>query len=79
MWQETKDGLYKEFIFADFSEAFAFMTRVAAIAEEQNHHPRWENTYNKVKIWLSTHEADDSITAQDRQMADAIDKAKQIA
>ena len=49
-WQETKHGLYKQFTFRDFKEAFAFMTRVAALAEEQGHHPRWENEWSVVQI-----------------------------
>jgi 4a-hydroxytetrahydrobiopterin dehydratase len=75
MWQETKDGLYKEFRFADFAEAFAFMTRVAALAEARQHHPRWENNWNTVKVWLLSHDAGDAITDKDRELASAIDKA----
>ncbi len=75
MWQETKDGLYKEFSFTDFVEAFAFMTKVAALAEARQHHPRWENNWNVVKIWLSTHSAGDAITDKDRELAKAIDES----
>lgn len=73
MWQETKHGLYKQFNFTDFREAFAFMTRVATLAEEFNHHPRWENEWSVVQIWLSTHETGGKITDVDRQLAKAID------
>ncbi len=73
MWQETKDGLYQHFSFADFKQAFEFMTRVAEIAEGLQHHPRWTNEYNRVEIWLSTHSANDSITDKDRDLAQAID------
>lgn len=73
MWQETKHGLYKQFNFADFREAFAFMTRVATLAEEMDHHPRWENEWNVVQIWLITHEAGGNISDKDRQMAKEID------
>ena len=73
MWQETKDGLYKGFEFSDFAQAFAFMTRVAAVAEGVQHHPRWTNEYNDVQIWLSTHEAKGKITDKDRDLAKAID------
>lgn len=81
MWQETKQGkpvsrtssLYRKFEFADFAQAFAFMERVAKIAEGIQHHPRWTNEYNKVEIWLSTHSAGDKVTDKDRQLADAID------
>lgn len=74
MWQETKDGLYKQFEFKDFKAAFSFMTEVAALAEAQQHHPRWTNEYNKVEVWLSTHEAGDQITDKDRALAAAIDE-----
>lgn len=73
MWQETDQGLYKKFTFKDFKEAFAFMERVAAVAEAQQHHPRWTNVWNTVEIWLSTHDADDQITDKDRALAEAID------
>lgn len=74
MWQETENKLYKEFTFTDFSEAFAFMTRVAIAAEKMDHHPTWKNTYNKVEIWLSTHDAGNTITEKDRKLAANIDK-----
>jgi len=73
MWQETKHGLYKQFNFENFREAFAFMTKVAALAEQYNHHPRWENEWSVVQIWLITHEADGNVTEKDREMAAAID------
>jgi ribonuclease HI len=73
MWQEKNDSLYREFIFKDFKEAFSFMQLVAVEAEKQGHHPRWENEYNRVQIWLSTHEADDSVTAKDHELTKAID------
>lgn len=73
MWIEQNNQLYKKFEFKDFSEAFAFMTRVAMIAEKMNHHPLWTNVYNKVEIWLSTHDAGNIITEKDRKLADKID------
>ncbi len=73
MWQETKHGLFKQFTFINFKEAFDFITQVAAVAESQNHHPRWENEWNVVKIWLSTHDQENKITEQDRQLAASID------
>ncbi len=73
MWQKTKHGLYKQFNFGNFREAFAFMTRVAALAEEYDHHPRWENEWSVVQIWLITHDAGSNITDKDREMAKAID------
>ena len=66
--------LLRTFTFSDFSEAFAFMTRVALIAEKENHHPDWSNVYNRVTIKLSTHDAGNTITEKDRKLAAAIDK-----
>jgi 4a-hydroxytetrahydrobiopterin dehydratase len=77
MWKQTDNKLHRQFKFADFSEAFAFMTRVAIEAEKQNHHPLWTNVYNKVDIWLNTHDAGDIVTEKDHQLADAIDKIAQ--
>ncbi len=74
MWQETKHGLFKQFTFINFKEAFDFMTQVAAVANQQNHHPRWENEWNVVKIWLSTHDQQNKITDQDKRLAAAIDE-----
>jgi 4a-hydroxytetrahydrobiopterin dehydratase len=74
MWPEIDNKLYQEFIFPDFSKAFAFMTRVAMAAEKMDHHPTWKNTYNKVEIWLSTHDAEDIVTDKDRKLAAIIDK-----
>lgn len=73
-WQETDNTLYNSFTFKDFSEAFAFMTRVAMLAEQHDHHPTWKNTWNKVEIWLNTHSAGKVVTAKDRNLASAIDK-----
>ncbi|SFN89405.1 4a-hydroxytetrahydrobiopterin dehydratase [Chitinophaga sp. YR627] len=73
MWEEKKNQLYRSFEFKDFKEAFAFMTKVALIAEKMDHHPYWTNVYNKVEIYLNTHDAGDVITDKDRKMAKAID------
>ncbi len=77
MWTEIDNKLYRKFEFADFSEAFAFMTRVAIEAEKMNHHPLWSNVWNKVEIWLSTHDAGDVVTAKDKKLAQQIDKLLQ--
>ena len=74
MWTEKDNTLYRSFTFKDFSEAFAFMTRVALLAEQHNHHPRWTNVWNKVEIWLNTHDAGGVVTAKDKHLAEAIDK-----
>lgn len=74
MWQQTDNKLHRSFQFADFSEAFAFMARVAMVAEKQNHHPLWTNVWNKVDIWLCTHDAGDVVTEKDHKLAAAIDK-----
>jgi 4a-hydroxytetrahydrobiopterin dehydratase len=73
MWKETDNKLYRKFEFKDFSEAFAFMTRVAIEAEKMDHHPLWTNVWNKVEIWLSTHDAGDIVTDKDRKLAQKID------
>jgi len=72
-WNEENHRLKKTFQFKDFVEAFAFMTKVAIIAEKMNHHPNWSNVYNKVSIELSTHDAGNIVTDKDRKLADAID------
>ena len=79
MRKESDNKLYREFKFRDFSEAFAFMTRVALEAEKMNHHPKWTNTWNTVEIWLNTHDAGDKVTAKDEALAEKIDKIKQAA
>lgn len=73
-WQELNGQLYRKLIFSDFSEAFAFMTRVALLAEKEDHHPSWHNQYDTVEIWLSTHDEGNIITEKDRSLALAIDK-----
>ncbi|HZH38124.1 MAG TPA: 4a-hydroxytetrahydrobiopterin dehydratase [Flavisolibacter sp.] len=73
MWQETNNALYRKFEFKDFSEAFAFMTRVAFIAEKMDHHPRWTNVWNTVEMWLNTHDAGNTVTQKDRKLAARID------
>ncbi len=75
-WIEEDHKLKKEFQFENFVEAFAFMTKVAILAEKMNHHPFWTNVYNKVNIELSTHDAGDVVTEKDRKLAAAIDQLK---
>ncbi len=74
MWEHVNNKLYRKFIFKDFSEAFAFITRVALIAEKMDHHPAWTNEYNKVEIWLSTHDAGNIVTEKDKSLSKKIDE-----
>lgn len=73
-WEERPEGLCRTFEFRDFVQAFAFMTRVALIAERMGHHPSWTNTYSAVSIVLNTHDAGGAITDKDHRLAQAIDK-----
>lgn len=74
MWKEEDNKLKKTFEFADFKEAFGFMTKVAIVAEKMNHHPNWSNVYNTVSFELNTHDAGDVVTVKDKKLAEEIDK-----
>ena len=76
MWKEADNKLIQTFEFQDFTEAFAFMTRVAFLAESHQHHPNWSNVYNKVTIELTTHDKGNTVTDKDRELAKAIDDLK---
>ena len=69
---DGRDAITRSFLFADFSEAFAFMTRVALLAEKADHHPEWSNVWNRVEILLTTHDAG-GLSVRDIAMAQAID------
>ena len=69
---EGRDAVQKSFSFRDFNEAFAFMTRVAMVAEKADHHPEWFNVYNRVDITLTTHDAG-GLSERDVAMAKAIE------
>lgn len=73
-WRDVsgRDAIARSFAFKDFSAAFAFMTRVALLAEKMDHHPEWSNVYNKVEVTLSTHDAG-GVTEKDIAMAKAMD------
>ena len=77
MWTEENNTLKASYKFADFSQAFAFMTSVAIAAEKANHHPWWSNVYNTVNFELCTHDADNTVTQKDRDLAASIDKIYQ--
>lgn len=70
---EKRDAISRDLEFRDFSAAFAFMTRVALLAEKNDHHPEWSNVYNKVSVLLTTHDAK-GLSDRDVAMARAIDE-----
>lgn len=72
-WEIREGKLYREFKFKSFVSAFGFMTQVAILAERANHHPQWSNVYNKVEIYLTTHEAK-GISKRDFELAQEIGK-----
>jgi 4a-hydroxytetrahydrobiopterin dehydratase len=74
MWTVHENYLKAELIFRNFSQAFAFMTEVAMLAERHHHHPNWSNVWNRVEIQLNTHDAGDVITEKDRKLAAAIEE-----
>jgi 4a-hydroxytetrahydrobiopterin dehydratase len=71
-WSLVDGKLHRELRFADFNEAFGFMTRAALLAEKMDHHPEWSNIYNKVDVTLSTHDAG-GLTDLDLAMARAME------
>ena len=71
-YDEARDAITRSIVFADFFEAFGFMTQVALIAEKADHHPEWTNIYNRVAILLTTHDAG-GLSGRDIEMAEAID------
>ena len=70
---DGRDAIAKTFTFADFNQAFGFMTRAALIAEKMNHHPEWSNVFKRVDVTLSTHEAG-GLTERDIYLAEAMNK-----
>ena len=73
LWQRDGDMIKRSITFANFSEAFGFMTRAAILAEKLNHHPEWFNVYNRVDIALATHDVN-GLSDYDRQFAAAVDE-----
>jgi len=72
-WGLCEQKLYRRFVFESFVEAFGFMSRVALLSEAMNHHPEWSNVYNRVDIYLTTHDAG-GITERDFSLAGKIDQ-----
>ena len=73
LWIVNNKAIKKEFKFYNFIEAFGFMSKVALLSEKMDHHPNWQNTYNKVTIELTTHDMG-GLTTKDIKLAEAIDK-----
>ena len=75
-WQDAagRDAIQRTFTFADFNQAFGFMSRVALLAEKMDHHPEWFNVYNRVEVTLTTHDAD-GVTELDLTLARFMDEA----
>ena len=71
-WNINDKSIKKEFKFKNFIDAFGFISKVALLSEKMNHHPNWQNTYNKVTIELTTHDIG-GITSSDIKLAEAID------
>ncbi len=72
-YDEQRRALHRHFRFGDFAAAFGFMTHVAIIAEKADHHPEWSNVYNRLDIWLTTHDAG-GVSERDVELARAIDR-----
>ncbi len=72
--EQVRDAISREFVFADFTQAFAFMTQVALVAEKRDHHPEWSNVYNNVSVTLTTHDAG-GLTEKDIYLAQAMNSA----
>lgn len=75
---DARSAIHRKFQFADFNQAWGFMSRVALAAEKQGHHPEWFNVWNRVEITLSTHDAG-GLSARDVRLAKAIDKITRAA
>jgi 4a-hydroxytetrahydrobiopterin dehydratase len=73
-WKVENDSLNATFEFKTFIEAWGFMNQVALIAEKMNHHPNWSNVYNRVEISLCSHDADNTVTWKDWELAEKISK-----
>lgn len=72
-YDETRKALYRRIETRDFVDAFGLMTQIAILAEKRDHHPEWSNVYNRIDIWLTTHDAD-GVSYRDIGMAAEIDR-----
>lgn len=72
-WRRVGESLHRDFRFADFSSAFAWMAKIAVVAETMDHHPEWKNVYNRVEVSLTTHDAG-GLTRKDFDLAQRMDR-----
>ena len=72
-WTEENNQLRITFKFNSFAEAISWMVKASFIIEKMNHHPEWSNVYNKVHVVLLTHDAGNTVTDKDRELAEALD------
>jgi 4a-hydroxytetrahydrobiopterin dehydratase len=77
-WKEENNTLIKTFEFSSFEEAMQFMQNAIPFISETDHHPTWSNTYNRVEVKLTTHDAGNKITEKDRKLAAYLDKLHNI-
>ncbi|MCB0736360.1 MAG: 4a-hydroxytetrahydrobiopterin dehydratase [Bacteroidetes bacterium] len=73
-WTESAQKLERTFTFNNFIDAFSWMTSMAIEVEKMNHHPEWNNVYNKVHVQLTTHDAGNKVTQKDRDLAQKMDQ-----
>ncbi|MFM8860919.1 MAG: 4a-hydroxytetrahydrobiopterin dehydratase [Acidimicrobiia bacterium] len=73
-WEERSDGLHRRFEFKNFNQAWEFMSKVAVLAESQDHHPDWSNSYNVVEIMLCSHDSGRTVTNRDLRLAKSINE-----
>ena len=73
-WALQQNELYRKIVFTSFAQAFQFITKMAALAEAVNHHPRWAQNYTKVEVWLTTHDAANTVTEKDIELAICINQ-----
>ncbi|MDX5320260.1 MAG: 4a-hydroxytetrahydrobiopterin dehydratase [Bacteroidota bacterium] len=74
MWKEENNALHRTYEFKTFVAAIAFMVNAAMHIDQMNHHPEWTNVYNRVSVRLTTHDAGNTVTDKDRQLAELLDR-----